>query len=128
MPDDNSVLERITFQPGDTIFNEGDEGQSAYIVESGMVEIAREVSGKKVTLGTIDKNGIFGEMALIDEARRIANATALIETTCIHVPKIAIQKQLESADPLLRKLVQVLLSNARSLSDHITRVIEDDKP
>lgn len=119
-------FERITYQPGDTIFSEGDTGDRAYIVESGMVEISRNVGGKKVILGTVDKNGIFGEMALIDEATRIASAAAMIETICIPVPKIAIQGQLANADPLLRKLVQVLLSNARSLSDHITRVIEDD--
>jgi CRP/FNR family cyclic AMP-dependent transcriptional regulator len=120
-------LERITYQPGDKIFAEGDTGDRAYIVESGIVEISRDVGGKKMTLGTIEKNGIFGEMALIDEATRIASATAMIETVCIPVPKQAIQAHLASADPLLRKLVQVLLSNARSLSDHITRVIEEDK-
>ncbi len=120
-------LERITYQPGDIIFAEGDTGDRAYIVESGIVEISRDVGGKKMTLGTIEKNGIFGEMALIDEATRIASATAMIETVCIPVPKQAIQAHLASADPLLRKLVQVLLSNARSLSDHITRVIEKDK-
>ena len=32
-----------------------------------------------------------------------------------------------NADPLLRKLVSVLVSNARSLSDHIARVVEDEK-
>lgn len=120
-------FERIIYQPGENIFAEGDTGDRAYIVESGLVEISRSVGGKKVTLGTIEKNGIFGEMALIDEATRIASASALIDTVCIPVPKLAIQSQLASADPLLRKLVQVLLSNARSLSDHITRVIEDNK-
>ena len=119
-------LKQLTYQAGETIFTEGDTGDQAYIVESGMIEISRDVSGKIVTLGTIEKNGIFGEMALIDEATRIASAKALIETVCIPVPKIAIQAHLADADPLLRKLVSVLLSNARSLSDHITRVIEDD--
>ena len=65
-------------------------------------------------------------MALIDEATRIALASALIETVCIPMPKIAIQTHLADADPPLRKLVNVLLSNARSLSDHITRVTEED--
>ncbi|MEL0019705.1 MAG: cyclic nucleotide-binding domain-containing protein [Rickettsiales bacterium] len=30
-------LERITYQPGDIIFAEGDTGDRAYIVESGIV-------------------------------------------------------------------------------------------
>ena len=81
------------------------------------------MSAKKVTLGNIEKNSIFDEMALIDEATRIASASALTETVCI--PKlISFQTHLADADTLLRRLVNVLLSNARSLSDHITRVTE----
>ena len=119
-------LERIKIQAGEAIFDEGDFGDRAYIIEDGIVEISRKVGGEKMTLGTVDKNGIFGEMALIDESNRIASAVAVIDTVLIPVPKVAIQSILANADPLLRKLVSVLVSNARSLSDHIARVVEDE--
>ena len=120
-------LERIKIQAGEAIFDEGDFGDRAYIVEDGIVEISRKVGGEKMTLGTVEKNGIFGEMALIDESNRIASAVAAIDTILIPVPKVAVQSILANADPLLRKLVSVLVSNARSLSDHIARVVEDEK-
>ena len=119
-------LERIKIQAGEAIFDEGDFGDRAYIVEDGIVEISRKVGGEKMTLGTVEKNGIFGEMALINESNRIASAVAVIDTVLIPVPKVAIQSILANADPLLRKLVSVLVSNARSLSDHIARVVEDE--
>ena len=122
----NDDFERITVQAGETIFAEGDDGDRAYIVESGIVEISRDVGGKKVTFGNIETNGSFGEMALIDEETRIASAVAVAETVLIPVPKVAVQALLGNADPLVRKLVHVLVSNARSLSDHITRVIGDE--
>ena len=106
-PAEANGFKQLTYQVGETIFAEGDAGDQAYIVESGMIEISRNVGGKKVTLGTVEKNGIFGEMALIDEAMRIAPASALIETVCIPVPKIAIQAPLADANPLLRKLVNI---------------------
>ncbi len=120
-------LERIKIQAGEAIFDEGDFGDRAYIIEDGIVEISRKVGGEKMTLGTVEKNGIFGEMALIDESNRIASAVAVIDTVLIPVPKVAIQSILANADPLLRKLVSVLVSNARSLSDPIARVVEDEK-
>tara|TARA_Y100001968_G_C19092544_1_gene588419 strand:- start:160 stop:579 length:420 start_codon:yes stop_codon:yes gene_type:complete len=120
-------LERISIQAGEAIFGEGDFGDRAYIVEDGIVEISRKVGGEKMTLGTVERNGIFGEMALIDESNRIASAVAVIDTVLIPVPKVAIQSILANADPLLRKLVSVLVSNARSLSDHIARVAQDEK-
>ena len=119
-------LERISIQAGQAIFDEGDFGDRAYIVEDGIVEISRKVGGEKMTLGTVERNGIFGEMALIDESNRIASAVAVIDTVLIPVPKVAIQSILANADPLLRKLVSVLVSNARSLSDHIARVVGDE--
>ena len=119
-------LERIKIQAGEAIFDEGDFGDRAYIVEDGIVEISRKVGGEKMTLGTVEKNGIFGEMALIDESKRIASAVAVIDTVLIPVPKVAIQSILANADPLLSKLVSVLVSHARSLSDHIARVVEDE--
>ena len=120
-------LERIKIQAGEAIFDEGDFGDRAYIIEDGIVEISRKVGGEKMTLGTVEKNGIFGEMALIDESNRIASAVAVVDTVLIPVPKVAIQSILANADPLLRKLISVLVSNARSLSDHIARVVEDEK-
>ena len=119
-------LERISIQAGEAIFGEGDFGDRAYIVEDGIVEISRKVGEEKMTLGTVERNGIFGEMALIDESNRIASAVAVIDTVLIPVPKVAIQSILANADPLLRKLVSVLVSNARSLSDHIARVVGDE--
>ena len=119
-------LERISIQAGEAIFGEGDFCDRAYIVEDGIVEISRKVGGEKMTLGTVERNGIFGEMALIDESNRIASAVAVIDTVLIPVPKVAIQSILANADPLLRKLVSVLVSNARSLSDHIARVVGDE--
>ena len=129
-PDQQDGLERITLAEGENVFMEGEPGKDAYIVESGVIEISRSVNGDKVTLGIVEKDGFFGEMALIDESERIATATATTEAVCIPIPKIAIQMQLKNADPLLRKLVQVLLSNVRSLSDQIAKTMgeNDEKP
>ena len=119
-------LERIKIQAGEAIFDEGDFGDCAILSRTVLLRFPASWWRKK-TLGTVEKNGIFGEMALIDESNRIASAVAVIDTVLIPVPKVAIQSILANADPLLRKLVSVLVSNARSLSDHIARVVEDEK-
>ena len=61
------------------------------------------------------------------ETLNIGAGNTIIDTVLIPVPKVAIQSILAKADPLLRKLISVLVSNARSLSDHIARVVEDEK-
>jgi CRP/FNR family cyclic AMP-dependent transcriptional regulator len=63
------------FAKGKTIFQEGDRGDEFFIVVRGQVEI---VSGDR-HLETLEDDGIFGEMALIDDSPRSATAVALTD-------------------------------------------------
>ncbi len=59
------------------IFSEGDAGDTLYIVADGQVRIARRLSGMgEEALAIIGRGELFGEMALIDELPRSADARA----------------------------------------------------
>ena len=58
-----------TFEPGDVIFQEGDEAQSeAYLVHEGTVEAQRQVDGHTEVLNTLGKGDLLGEVALFRDA------------------------------------------------------------
>ena len=61
-----------SFKAGETIFRTGDAASELFVVQSGNVEIR---IGDRV-IETVPENGIFGEMALIDDAPRSATAVA----------------------------------------------------
>jgi CRP/FNR family transcriptional regulator, cyclic AMP receptor protein len=65
--------ERVTLTDGGVVFIKGDPGECAYIVASGTVEI-RE--GGRV-LEILEKDELFGEMALIESEPRSASAVAV---------------------------------------------------
>lgn len=66
-----------TFAAGQLIFSEGQQGDGyMYAVLDGQVEIVRD----NRALATITVGGVFGEMALIDQQPRSANAVA--QTDC----------------------------------------------
>lgn len=62
----------ITFAQGHTIFRRGDEAGQMYVVEKGIVDIL--IGGRVVE--SIGPDGFFGEMSLIDDAPRSADAVA----------------------------------------------------
>ncbi len=72
MPLFRSVRNTVTFHAGDTIFNEGDVGDFAYVVLEGELEILLHGTH----LDTAVPGSIVGEMALIDNERRSGTVVA----------------------------------------------------
>ena len=111
-----TVLERKTFPPGARIFKEGDEGNRAYVVQQGMIEIAKLVNNEEVVLGTVTEGGIFGEMALIDDQPRMASARAIKGTTLIIITREMFMQKLAKSDPFIRGLLNIFTKHIRSLA------------
>ena len=65
------------FAKGNTIFREGEQADEFFVVVRGEVEIR---SGNR-WFETVGQNGIFGEMAMIDESARSATVVALTDVT-----------------------------------------------
>ena len=117
MGEQKQILDRQVVAEGLTIFNEGDIGDRAYIVQDGRVEIFRyNGEGNEVVLGTVEKGGIFGEMALIDDQPRMATARAAVPTTIIAVPRDVFAKKLAKCDPFIRGLLGIFVRNIRSMA------------
>lgn len=116
------VLERRVIYPGERVFREGEEGNCAYVVEDGVVEIYKQVDGKDVVIGTVTKGGILGEMALIDNQPRMAGARVVKMATLVTVPRATFQEKLAKADPFIRGLLGIFVKNIRAIT---ARKLED---
>ncbi len=112
----DSILQRQTYQAGDRIFKEGDEGNQAYVVQSGEVEIVKEIDGVVTVLGTVGQGGIFGEMALIDSKPRMALARCYKGSTIIIVSRGMFEQKLAKSDPFIRGLLNILVNQIRKNS------------
>jgi CRP/FNR family transcriptional regulator, cyclic AMP receptor protein len=66
---------------GEIIFKEGDEAHQLFVIKSGEVRIQ---SGNRM-LAELSANHIFGEMALIDDAPRSANAVAKTDVELVPI-------------------------------------------
>lgn len=116
------ILDRYTFYPGRTVFNEGETGDCAYIIESGMVEITKTEGHRELLLGTLGQGAIFGEMSLIDNSPRMASARALEQTVVIMIQGDAFRKKIKEADPFISGLLRVLVGHLRSVTDRTVKM------
>jgi sulfate permease, SulP family len=78
------ILEERTYQKDDVIFRQGDDGDGAYFIIKGKVDILLEVSNSQSTkrLQTYAAGSCFGEMALLTGRERSAAAVATESTKC----------------------------------------------
>lgn len=111
-----SVLQRKDYPAGAYIFKEGDEGNCAYVVQAGLVDIVKVVDGREKVLGQVGKGAIFGEMALVDNKPRMAAARVVEPTTVIVVSRGTFEEKLKHTDPFIRGLLNIFAENIRNLS------------
>ena len=77
-------VDQVTFEAGDTIFNENDKGDALYVVGTGSVRIwVLDEDVRAVTLAELKPGEFFGELAVLDRGARSTNATA-IENSELH--------------------------------------------
>jgi hypothetical protein len=77
----HSLFEFETFEPGQIIFHQGDEGQCAYFIRSGEVEVLQGAGVEQKVIAKLSSGQYFGEMALINNAPRNATVRASAKST-----------------------------------------------
>jgi EAL domain-containing protein (putative c-di-GMP-specific phosphodiesterase class I) len=108
---DNRFLRRLS--AGEWIFREGDPGDCAFVIESGLVAITYEHDGVAETIAQLGAGELLGEMALIDGRPRSASARAATDLRLRTVTFEHLNERLAAADPMLRVLLKVMLSRYR---------------
>ncbi len=104
------------------IFREGDQGDKFYLVLEGAVRISRQVAGMGEEALTILRAGAaFGEMSLIDDSPRSADALAHEGCRLFVVKKEDLEDLLfvdrDLAYDFLWKLVRILSGRLRDTTD-----------
>ncbi len=73
-----------SFQPGDALMRQGEDGIGLFIILSGRVRVEKvDMAGKQVEIATNGAGDILGEFAVLDGAKRTATVTATEPTSCL---------------------------------------------
>lgn len=73
------------FKAGETIFSEGDRGDSLHIIRSGGVTLGRMIDGAEVLVSEVRGGNRIGDMALMGDPTRRETARATVATETIEV-------------------------------------------
>lgn len=107
---DNSqrILERRAFGDGDLVFRQGSEGSTAYLLQSGRIDLIRETdTGDHLVLRQLQPGDVFGELALLRAAPRFATALVVGSANVEILRADKFNDMLAKGPPFLRALVRI---------------------
>ena len=119
------MAEEKAFSREDYIFREGDNGDGFYLILQGRVRISRQISGMgEEALTILESGNYFGEMALIDDQPRSADAIAQEKSRLLFLKTQDLQDLLfvdkSIAYEVLWSFVRTLSGRLRETSDKLT--------
>jgi CRP/FNR family transcriptional regulator, cyclic AMP receptor protein len=109
------------YRRNETIFHQGDPGDSLYVIESGAVKIVLpDPEGEEgAIIATLGPGDFFGELALLDGEEHSATAMALEPTDALVLRRDAFDRLVDEEPDLRRALFAGLVGELRRLTNHV---------
>jgi signal transduction histidine kinase len=129
--EDMQTLRRIVqerqFASGQDVFCEGADGDGVYFVKDGLVEISAGTSVRRV-FSRLGPGEIFGEMAVIDQRPRSANASAAQATVVFFLPRAEMLEFIQNSPAASFALLQQISLRLRDFNRlHLREVLEAER-
>jgi len=103
-----------TFNPGETVFRQGEPGHTLVGLISGKIRISvNSQSGQELNLNLIEPGEIVGEIAFIDGGTRTATGTAVVASRCITIARKPFLRLMDRRPQISRHLLALLCERVR---------------
>lgn len=92
------------FSANETIIEEGDSGDSIFLIQSGKAKVVTHILGKEIELATLSCGDIFGEIAFLTGRPRTASVIAIDNIKAIEINRFLLEQIFTKYPELLGRL------------------------
>jgi CRP-like cAMP-binding protein len=112
-----------TFNEGEVLMRQGDDGIGLYIILSGKVKVEKaDQHGKQVELASNGPGDIMGEFSVLDGAKRTATVTAVETTNCLVLASWEFNSFLKAHPEVALDILPIILKRFRETNDALIGV------
>lgn len=113
----------VTFEAGQAIFSRGDAGREVYLVTDGRVRLSvLTAEGRELSFAHAETGTVFGEIAMLDEGPRSADATAVVRTEALSLSRGAFMRLAEKRPHLVEAVVRFLCRRVRDADQQLEAI------
>jgi CRP/FNR family transcriptional regulator, cyclic AMP receptor protein len=113
------MSERVGFDPGKDLCHQGDLADAAYLIIEGEADIILEGPAGPMTVATLGRNEIVGEIGILCNAPRTATVRAKTRLVCLRILKDPFMRMVREfpnmAIAIMRELAHRLEANNNQL-------------
>lgn len=117
---------RLTFKSGQSLFQQGDIGDAAYIVIDGTADVVVDTPNGPMTVAKIGKNDFVGEIAILCDVPRTATVTATTDLMTMRITKELFFELVcqfpQIAVEIMRELARRLDLTTRRLQEAVSKL------
>jgi CRP/FNR family transcriptional regulator len=108
------------YAPGEIVFQENDEGDICYVIQTGAVRVTRKHrTGRIITLAELGPGSIFGELAMLSHKPRSATVEALRQTTALALFSDDVKRLLAAKPQTALALLESLADRLRTANERL---------
>ena len=93
---------------GEALINQGDDGESLFILAEGLLEVFMQVGDEKRHVTLLRPGAFFGEMALLTGEKRSATITSSLESLVVELAKDSIMSLVTENPEVLKKMMSTI--------------------
>ena len=112
--------ERLVFKSGEVLFRQGEAGDSAYILIAGEADVISETPTGPLTVATLKRNDIIGEIAILCDVPRTATIKAATELTALKVTKELFFRMIQDFPEMAVEIMRVLAQRLEATTAQLT--------
>lgn len=124
-----SQMIRRELSKGETIFNEGDDGEAMWVIVKGKIKLARTArDGRENLLALLGVGDMVGELSVFDPGPRLSRAHAVEDSIVYELPKATLDAWLDEHLDMSRHLLRALAQRIRRTSNSMADLVFSDVP
>lgn len=105
------------------VFYQGDEAERVYVIISGEVTIETvSTEGRVVSIASLERGDVFGEMAVLDRGKRSANVRTLRPTKLMSLTSSTFLRVISENSDFAMKIIQDLVQRLRNTDMQIEAI------
>ncbi|PYL66548.1 MAG: hypothetical protein DMF20_06390 [Verrucomicrobia bacterium] len=128
----SDIMFKRTYDIDESIFEEGQPGAALFLILDGKVAIEIRRESRTTRLAVLERGAFFGEMALLDDSPRSANARALERTRTLALYRNDLNglmhRHARTACQIYRSLAAMIGDRLRSTNELVQMKISTDTP